>query len=207
METELLTIFDDEGRRIGTAERGEAHRKGYWHQAIHCWFISREAGETFIYFQKRSSSKKDYPDLYDITAAGHLLSHETISDGVREVEEELGISVTMEELVSLGVLKYCIEKKELSFIDKEIAHLFLFEYEGTMEDFQLQREEVSGIVKAEFNSFIELFEGKREVIAITGFELLEDGRSAVEKEIGRTGFVPHDLSYYRSVADKITENL
>ena len=83
MEEELLRIFDSNRNAIGTAPRHEVHRFGYWHETFHCWFICREEGIDYIYLQIRSESKKDYPGLLDITAAGHLLATETVHDGVR----------------------------------------------------------------------------------------------------------------------------
>lgn len=103
METELIKIFDDDGTSIGVATREEVHKKGYWHETFHCWFISREKGVDYLFFQLRSKEKKDYPNLLDIAAAGHILAHETVKDGIKEVNEEIGIDVTWDELISLGV--------------------------------------------------------------------------------------------------------
>ncbi|MEK4700857.1 hypothetical protein MKX47_14755 [Solibacillus sp. FSL R7-0668] len=50
----------------------------------------------------RSKLKKDYPNQFDITAAGYLLATETVLDGVRELYEELGINIAFEELKALG---------------------------------------------------------------------------------------------------------
>lgn len=92
MDTERLNIFDKKRVHIGTATRGEVHRRGYWHESIHCWFVSREEDDDYIFLQLRSEHKKDYPNLQDIT--GYLLAHETIADGIREVKEETGIEVS-----------------------------------------------------------------------------------------------------------------
>src|SRR5690606_34920459 len=116
---EMLKIFDSDKNHIGIATREEVHRLGHWHEAFHCWFISKEeGGKYYIYLQLRSSKKKDYPNLLDITAAGHLLAHETILDGVREIKEEIGIEVLPNQLELLGSIDYCVEKENL--IDREI---------------------------------------------------------------------------------------
>ncbi|GLB61882.1 NUDIX hydrolase [Cytobacillus sp. NCCP-133] len=162
METELLNIFDEGRKQIGVASREEVHKKGYWHETFHCWFIQRDNDKNYIYFQNRSKDKKDYPDLLDITAAGHLLSHESVMDGIREVEEELGISVAFEELVPLGVIDYSAEKK--NFIDKELAHVFLYRCHHLLDEFYPQLEEVSGIVRIPLEDFYELwFNGKESI--------------------------------------------
>jgi isopentenyldiphosphate isomerase len=92
-EREKIKIFDDNKNLIGEASRSDVHRIGYWHEAFHCWFISNEKGNDYIYLQLSSKNKKDYPNLFDITAAGHLLADETVEDGVRESKEEIGIDV------------------------------------------------------------------------------------------------------------------
>ncbi|MNJ40028.1 isopentenyl-diphosphate delta-isomerase [compost metagenome] len=104
MQTEMLNIYDENRVHIGVATRADVHQFGYWYESIHCWFVSHDENEDYIYFQLRSEHKRDYPNLLDITAAGHLLSHETVEDGVREIKEETGIEVSMSELTSLGVM-------------------------------------------------------------------------------------------------------
>ncbi|WP_310793579.1 NUDIX hydrolase [Salipaludibacillus neizhouensis] len=105
-EQEKLKIFDDNRNQIGIASRSDVHRVGYWHEVFHCWFVCNIQGTDYIYLQLRSNKKKDYPNLLDITAAGHLLADETVKDGVREIKEEIGIDVAFEELKQLGVIDY-----------------------------------------------------------------------------------------------------
>ncbi len=195
MEEELLRIFDCKRNAIGTASRHEVHRLGYWHETFHCWFVSRVEGIDYIYLQIRSESKKDYPGLLDITAAGHLLASETVRDGVREVEEELGIDVSFEELVSLGILDYSVTTGEL--IDKELANVYVYKCNLSFDDFVLQTEEVSGVVRAEFNKFSKLWLGQLEEIIVEGFEIDKTGkRVLINKIVTKSNFVLHDQSYY-----------
>jgi isopentenyldiphosphate isomerase len=206
MESELLKIFDEHGNQTGVATREEVHRLGYWHETFHCWFISREEEKDYLYFQLRSDLKKDYPNLFDITAAGHILAHESIENGIREVKEEIGIDVTMDELVSLGVLKYCVKKGNM--IDKELANVYLYENNKVIEDYNLQLEEVAGIVKAEFDSFREFWIGEKKQVRIQGFTINHAGEKVmIDKMVGKESFVQHEDAYYECVLKLISENI
>lgn len=206
METELIKIVDKYGKPLGTSTREEVHKKGYWHETFHCWFVSKENGIDYIYFQKRSDQKKDYPNLLDITAAGHLLAHETVYEGVREVKEEIGIDVQFNELISLGVIQYSVKHGDL--IDNELSNVFLYQFKNSMDDFKLQLEEVTGIVKVEFNQFKELFSGKRSELSVYGFEMYQDEKIViVDQIINKKDFVPHENCYYEKILTMISENL
>ena len=206
MENEQLKTFDEYRNQIGVATREDVHRLGYWHQAFHCWFISKEKGTDYLYLQLRSNTKKDYPNLFDITAAGHLLANETVQDGVREIKEEVGIDISFQELVPLGLIKDCVIRED--FIDKEIANVFLYNSKKSFDDFTLQEEEVSGIVKTEFNQFAELWFDEREKIKIRGFKLKKGGNKIlIDESVGRNKFVPHKISFYKKVIEKIKETI
>ncbi|WP_066304590.1 NUDIX domain-containing protein [Bacillus sp. FJAT-29814] len=206
METEMLKVFDEQGNPIGEATRADVHRLGLWHEAFHCWFIGKENDNIYIYLQLRSEKKDFYPNLLDITAAGHLLAHETVSDGVREINEEIGIDVTLEELIPLEVIPYCVEKENI--IDKEMAHVYLYETSHSFEDFILQEEEVAGMVRVPFSSFYDLWLGSAEHVQIEGFKIGSDGHRVIISEEGdKEKFVQHVPSYYEKVLEGIKRHL
>ncbi|PAE24833.1 NUDIX domain-containing protein [Bacillus sp. 7894-2] len=203
MDTEILNIFDDSRKQIGSASREEVHQKGHWHETFHCWFVSREHDQDYNYFQYRSNEKKDYPGLLDITAAGHLMSHESVRDGMREVEEELGIHVDFADLVPLGVIEYIAEKE--NFIDKELAHVFLYDSVHTLEEFNPQPEEVTGIYRIALEDFYELWFEGREHIKAEGFQVEREERITSAIAVRKEDFVPHEDYYYRRVLHSIRE--
>ncbi|URN93822.1 MAG: NUDIX domain-containing protein [Candidatus Pristimantibacillus lignocellulolyticus] len=206
MDSELLNIFDDDRVPIGVATRVDVHKYGYWHETFHCWFINRDVNNDYIYFQLRSEHKRDYPNLLDITAAGHLLSNETVEDGIREVKEETGIDVSFHDLIPLGVMDYVVANSKI--IDKELAHVYLHEYNGSIDDFLLQEEEVSGIFIAQFYDFFDLWMNKTNQIDIHGFFMDGNGNKIKVKEVaGRAQFVPHDVTFYQLLVNKIKDIL
>lgn len=204
MSREIMNIFDEHRNHIGTANRKDVHKEGYWHETFHCWFVNIEKGINFVYFQLRSDVKRDFPSLLDITAAGHLLSNEFVYDGVREIKEELGVDVLFKDLTPLGIIKDCIITGD--FVDREFAHVFLYKTHDYQFDFQLQKEEVSGVVKANFDDFYDFCLGQKEEIRVEGFMTDEqDNEMFISKNIMKHHFVPHPNSYLEQVAKRIKD--
>lgn len=202
MEAEKLRIYDKHGTARGIATRQDVHKQGYWHKTFHCWMMRREKGKDLIYLQLRSEDKKDFPSLFDITAAGHLLAHETVQDGVREVQEELGINVKFEELISLGTIKDQLLLPD--FIDNEQCYCFLYrKKENSNETFELQLEEVSGIVTVEFEELAALFKKEKERIEVDEIIHQSTSRPSFSKWIGLKDFVPHSQAYLEEIIERI----
>ncbi|ADC51312.1 hypothetical protein BpOF4_16335 [Alkalihalophilus pseudofirmus OF4] len=200
MDTEHITIVNEQRKPVGIASRADIHKKGLWHETFHCWMAGRDGDHYYIYLQRRSDYKKDFPSLFDITAAGHISANETIEDGVREVHEELGIELTMDRLISLGVIKDCIISEP--FIDREFAHVHLYILK-TNDHFTLQQEEVSEIVKAAFIDFYDFCLGLKSTLEIQ--HVTKKGKE--NESIGKTDFVPHPNQYLIKVAEAIKKEL
>ena len=206
MTTEMIRVVDEKRNGIGLASRNEVHKKGYWHETFHCWVISREENRYNIHLQVRSEAKKDFPGLLDITAAGHLLAHETVRDGVREVQEELGLDVSFNDLTPLGIVPDCLHVAD--FLDNEWCHVFLYESMQPIEEYSLQKEEVAGIVSVDLSAFLEFCRGKKHDIWAEGFLTGEDNeRMPFRQMISKIDFVPHEETYLKSVASFIHKHI
>ncbi|OKP88912.1 NUDIX hydrolase [Paenibacillus sp. P32E] len=198
MSDEILTTYDAQGQVTGTAPRDEVHRYGLWHETFHCWFVEQRLDSLFIYLQLRSKDKRDYAGLLDITAAGHLLAGETAMDGIREVEEELGLQLAFDELIPLGIIPYSMVKEGM--IDRERANVFLYDNPFPLDQFHLQPEEVAGIVTAEFASFRKFWQGDLQQLDVSGFRITDRGeRIDVQERVDISHFVPHDTDYYLQI--------
>lgn len=187
---ELLMIFDANHQKIGVKEREQVHLDGDWHETFHCWLWK----EDLIYLQRRSMEKQDFPGKYDITAAGHLTAGETIVDGIREIEEELGLSLRFEQLTSLGVFEDVIELD--GFVDREFAHTYSYVYQG--EPIHFDDGEVMEIVSVHRNELLALTEGSLRTI---------EGRSLMTNHLVRikqTDLAPHRLTYWQNVFESLT---
>ncbi len=190
---EKLTIFDEQHKEIGTMSRKDVHEKGHWHETFHCWLLNGEA----VYIQRRSQEKESFPGLFDCTAAGHLLAGESVEEGTREVEEELGLEVTMEDLQSVGIVQDEITQK--NWKDREFTHIYVYECELRQSEVKLQEEEVEGLYLFNRKKLAQLF--LREEPLIAGFRFGTGERVVISLD----DFVPHDASYFQFVAKMLTD--
>nr|WP_246364214.1 NUDIX domain-containing protein [Halobacillus locisalis] len=117
--------FNENEEPLQPKGRSLVHRDGDWHETFHCWFYEVSEKGTFLYFQKRAEDKADFPKLFDITAAGHIEVGEKVMDaGVREIEEEVGLSIDHDQMETLGTYKEELLFEDLK--DREICRVFLY---------------------------------------------------------------------------------
>ncbi|MBS4174013.1 NUDIX domain-containing protein [Bacillus sp. FJAT-49736] len=205
MAEELFDIFDEKMNHIGIKERKEVHKNGYWHKSFHCWFYQIEDDNLYVLFQKRQHDKDTHPNSLDITAAGHLTSGEEPEDGIREVEEELGIPVKMSDLEWIDIIP--VSYAGDTFLDREFCYTYLYSFEQPLSVIIPDIEEVSGIYKIPFQLLTDLFKGTIKSITIEGYEYLNDVLASNQMEVKITDFVPHSPEYYDIIFEKLSKIL
>lgn len=123
---ELLPVVNEDGEVIGKAERKEVHQQGLLHPVVHCWMYAENDDQVWLYFQKRSEKKADFPGYYDLGSTGHMDYGETKEEAViRETKEEMGIVIEPHRLHYLGKVNEGLEEEGCS--DREIGYVFLYD--------------------------------------------------------------------------------
>ena len=154
---ELLDILDESGLPTGkVVPKGEAHRLGLWHRCFHCWICGSDPGGSYLLLQRRASTKDTWPGYLDVTAAGHLAAGEETLDGLREVEEELGLRIEPERLVPLGTRR--VEQEITGGCDRELHDVFLVSDATPPGDLRLQKEEVEAVFRLDLDDVRVLYE-------------------------------------------------
>ena len=197
---EMLTVVDINRNQLGVKSREAVHRDGDWHETFQCWFIEQIENTYYIYVQKRSANKKDYPSMYDITAAGHLLVGETVEDGVREIKEELGIDVSLDELTFLQAIPNSITLPNL--IDNEISLVYLYEVKKPIR-YSFLDEEVEAVMRVKLSDFEKLVFGEVDQVFCQKHEDGEINGCCIT--ISKSQMVPHEMNYFKKVMNKINE--
>ncbi|PJI54129.1 hypothetical protein CTI14_19340 [Methylobacterium radiotolerans] len=140
-----------------------------------------------------------FPDALDISAAGHYLAGEGISDGVREILEELGVSVPFDELIPLGI-KIDLAKQP-GIVNHEFCHTFMWRSAKPIPEYNLGEDEVEGLVQISISDGLDLFSGRRDKAFASGVELEKGSRSwtPIEMEVTVSDFIPRVDSYYYKI--------
>lgn len=161
----MLDIYDENMNHLGTKPRNEVHRDGDWHKVFHCWVIYRDDdGQDWVILQKRASDKDTFPNYLDVSAAGHYSAGESLQEAMRELEEELGLSPRFEELIPIGK-RISVAKYE-NIIDRQFADVFLYECNQPLQDYEYQKDEISGLIALNVEQGLQLCTGEVELITV-----------------------------------------
>ncbi|MBI5060783.1 MAG: NUDIX domain-containing protein [Candidatus Aenigmarchaeota archaeon] len=153
---ELVDITDENSNETGVVKKKSlVHRDGDWHKGIHVWIVKDDK----ILLQKRAPGKKLFPNKLDVSCAGHVMHGESCEDtAVRELEEELGISVKPSDLLLVEKRKQISFGKEMR--SREINAIFLLFMKSDLKDLKLQKSEVSEVKLFAPDELRQLFKNK-----------------------------------------------
>ncbi|WP_109298740.1 NUDIX domain-containing protein [Aquimarina sp. AU474] len=183
MPDELIDILDHTGNPTGEVRlKSDVHRLGLLHASVHIWFYTKK-GELLI--QKRAEDKDTYPNLWDVSVAGHIAAGETPKNSaLREITEEIGLTINIEDLLFIGT--YLAKKIPTPFIlDNEIHHIYMTPLKVPLTSLQLQQEEVADITLIKIDELIK----------------------ALSNHNKAKKYVPHDKKYFEMILKEIENRL
>ena len=176
---ELIDILNSDGNAIGrTALKSEAHLKGWYHSTVHVWFFTRDKK---ILVQQRARNKDTYPLLWDVSVAGHVGAGEKIKEAaVREVKEEIGLDITLDNLQKIDIFK-ASHIHSANLVDNEFHHLFICQLHVPISALVKQEGEVADL----------------KLIPLIRFSEETWGLANISQ------YVPHGAEYYKMVVKAI----
>lgn len=180
---ELIDILDSNGNYTHkTALKSEAHAKGLFHPTVHIWFYTTNQE---VLIQQRAKNKDTHPLLWDVSVAGHIgAGEDIITSAIREVQEEIGLTINEKDLEKIGVFK-SIQKHSESLIDCEFHHVFLSHLKIPLNALDKQDSEINQLALVPLSSL--------------ETNILEHQEWNI--------YVPHEISYYKEVFSSIKTRL
>lgn len=141
---EGFDLVDEQGAPLGIVKpRGEVHRDGDWHRAMHLWLLTRAHGAPRVILQRRSREKDTHAGLVDVSVGGHLRAGEGLEATLREAREELGVVVPWEAVTSLGRVR--AESRTDRYWDREILDVLCAEIPHRIEELAPFEDEVDEV--------------------------------------------------------------
>lgn len=170
---EFLDILDAEGKKTGKSKSyDDVHRTGLIHRTAHVWFLN---SKNELLLQKRSANKRAYPNLWDISAAGHVSAGQTSLEAAkRETEEELGLGLPDSMFEYLFTVEEHVVLNNGTYVNNEFQDVYLVRSDVNLSELKLPADEVSEVRWVgieEFRSWIN-GEGKKLVPHDEEFTLL-----------------------------------
>ena len=165
---ELWDIYDtNRSKTEKIISRGNTLAHGEYHIAVQvCIFNSK--GEMLI--QLRQPFKDDWPNMWDITAAGSVLSGETSQQAAhRELLEELGLDVDFSNIRPRFTINF----------EKGFCDIYSYEKEIDTDSLTLQKEEVKAVKCAPLGQILDMIESGEFITYYKSFlELIFDSRNS-----------------------------
>lgn len=196
--TEPFDVLSADGTATGrTKARAAVHRDGDWHRAIHVWIAGRDArGEGFLLVQRRGAEKDTWPGRLDATVGGHLRAGEGIPEALREIEEELGVAVSLAGLRRLGTRR-AVNEMAPGMRDRELQEVFLLRDDRPLAGYRPNAAELAALVRLPLAGLLALFSGQ--AASVAGDEI-EPGGTAAPATFTGADFVPAVDDYVHRVA-------
>lgn len=105
-QIEILDIFNNSNTCVDTAPRDQAHTDGLWHRTVNFLVVDSQAG--LVFFQNKKNKRID-EDFFVQINGGHITAGETIEEGFRELQEELGVEKDQIESRLAGVIPTSVD--------------------------------------------------------------------------------------------------
>jgi isopentenyldiphosphate isomerase len=193
---DLIDVYDANLKHEGVMDRKEAHYAGRWHRTFHCWVVSTKP-EPAILFQVRAPRMRNYPNMLDVSAAGHIEAGESVEDGIREVHEELGIAASVDKLLYLGE-RVEVADQENGQRNREYQSVYLMVSDLDFDSFEPDPQEVWGLFKVKLSDGLDLFAGRVDDVQGVGISYDEQSNAYTSKTrtVSREDFIPRIQRYY-----------
>lgn len=152
---EYIDIITSTGKPTNKiALKSEAHKNGWYHNTIHLWLYTTDGR---VLLQQRSHKKEINPLLWDVSVAGHVDTSETYIETVlRETKEELGLTLSPNDVIKIGVKKHEKSYHYDRIIDNEFHHIYISELKVDINKLTPQPDEVEALKLVSLEAFSDL---------------------------------------------------
>ncbi len=157
---ELIDIYNENHKYLGTCEKVLAHKLGLWHEVFNGIIVNKEKRSIIFQIKNAKHNNVHNMDKIEISVGGHYQAGEKIESAVREIKEESGIEMDFKNLIYLGERQISSIVKE-DYIVREFQKIFIIPYNGSIINLKSEDNEVTGFIEFEIDNCIDLFLKKK----------------------------------------------
>lgn len=142
---EYIDVLDEGGNPTGEQKtKSQIHKDGDWHRVSHVWLLNNNIQ---ILLQRRSKDIESSPDMFDISAAGHVSAGEdALATALRETQEELGIELAEDDFIQIGEVKQQSIKINGTYINNEHKVVYIIKKDIPIDSISVQESEVQYVI-------------------------------------------------------------
>lgn len=147
---EKWNLYNKEREPVGySILRGEIIPKGCYHLTVSAWIVNHQGQ----YLLSQRHPQKQYPLCWECTGGSVLSGENTLQGAVREVKEELGITLSPEN----GKLIYQTRRDTM----QDFYDVWLFHADFSVEKMILQKTEVVAVQWVSPDKLLDMFRMKQ----------------------------------------------
>lgn len=137
---ELLDVVDENDEIIGQDTREDIHKQGLLHREVYVILYDHQKQALF---QLRSQSRDTNPGKLTVSASGHVDLGSTYNEtAVKELKEELGLSLKIDDLKFLGIVHNNTIDKQTNTINNALRAVYCFDYRDDINKLFIQKDEL-----------------------------------------------------------------
>jgi len=185
-------LFQKSGQ---TKPRKQAIADGDWIGTFNLWIIQTDPIPAIVY-QQRSPQSSWEPSKLDVSAGGNYSTGESMHDGLREAEEELGKTYLPEQVINVGG-RLNVSPDIRGLERKTVLDIFLVVDNSLLDSYQLEENEVTGVAICPLNELLQLHRGDLESFSV---ELMKADKSRFEYVVTKDSLPKNWDNYHYKMA-------
>lgn len=170
---EIWDLYDRNKTKLNKqVVRGEILKKDEYHLVVNVWIKNKEGK----YLISQRAESRSFPLMWECTGGSIQAGEDSLTGAIREVEEELGITLNKNQGNLIGSALRHFENCP------DILDVWVFESNVSIEDIKIQKEELNDVKWASVQEIKELYnEHKFEANAF--FKEVLENKSNINCEI------------------------
>ena len=155
---EQVDVYNDKHEKLGYTKSRNELEDGEYRLSCFVWIIN---DNNEILIQQRLATAKKCPNMWETASGGAIAMDTPLTGALRELEEELGIKVSKDELKYLG-----------TFVrTKDFVEVFLLKKNISIAELHLQQDEVQDAKWVQISEFEELI--NNDMASATSFDVFK----------------------------------